>query len=98
LRGGGEVEGAFIAKKCCACAVVLELRLMAWEMLRGGGRLTEFLLLQNGAPAQWFWNSDVWLPPNVTWDSFKESKVVQDSILEPTDFARFRKGEHMPNF
>ncbi len=64
----------------------------------GGGRLIELILLQNVAPAQWFWNSDVWLPPNVTWDSFKESKVVQDSILEPTDFARFRKGEHLANF
>lgn len=39
--------------------------------------------------AQWFWNPDVWLPPNVTWDSFNEAKVVQDSRLEPTDFARF---------
>jgi ceramide synthetase len=40
--------------------------------------------------AAWFWNSDVWLPPNVTWDSFNEEQIVKEKIvIEPKDFARF---------
>ena len=40
--------------------------------------------------AQWFWNPDIWLPPNVTWDSFTSRQVVAESrVLEPGDFARF---------
>ncbi|XP_023341201.1 ceramide synthase 6, partial [Eurytemora carolleeae] len=39
--------------------------------------------------AQWFWDPDVWLPPNVTWDSFNQPKQVNDSLLEPQDFAKF---------
>jgi len=32
----------------------------------------------------------VWLPPNVTWDSFNEQqRVHEDVIVEPEDFARF---------
>jgi hypothetical protein len=33
--GAGGVEGAFIATKCCACAGVMELRLLIYGM--GGG-------------------------------------------------------------
>ena len=30
---------------------------------------------------QWFWNDDVWLPPNVTWDSFHSQQVEQEAVL-----------------
>jgi len=39
--------------------------------------------------SQWFWNSDIWLPPNVTWDSFHSPQTVRDAVLQPGDFARF---------
>ena len=40
--------------------------------------------------AKWFWNPDIWLPPNVTWESFDETRVVKEgSVIEPSDFARF---------
>lgn len=40
--------------------------------------------------AIWFWNPDVWLPPNVTWDSFNEQQRVQENVIvEPEDFAKF---------
>jgi len=44
--------------------------------------------LVNGA-ATWFWSPDVWLPPNVTWDSFKQARVVNEELLQPGDFAAF---------
>ena len=45
--------------------------------------------LMRGA-AKWFWNPDIWLPPNVTWESFDETRVVKEgSVIEPSDFARF---------
>jgi len=38
----------------------------------------------------WFWNPDVWLPPNVTWDSFHQEQVIKEKVvIEPKDFARF---------
>ena len=37
----------------------------------------------------WFWNPDFWLPPNVTWDSFKQPEVVNEAFVEPGKFARF---------
>jgi len=39
--------------------------------------------------SQWFWDPDVWLPPNITWDSFNQPKVVKDNVLDPQDFAKF---------
>jgi len=39
--------------------------------------------------SQWFWDPEVWLPPNVTWDSFNHQQVIKDNILEPQDFAKF---------
>jgi ceramide synthetase len=39
--------------------------------------------------SQWFWSPEIWLPPNVTWDSFRETIVVKNHVLEPTDFANF---------
>ena len=26
----------------------------------------------------WFWNPDIWLPPNVTWESFQESPAERN--------------------
>ena len=37
----------------------------------------------------WFWNADVWLPPNITWDTFKEQHLVNEELLGPEDFASF---------
>ena len=37
----------------------------------------------------WFWNPDFWLPPNVTWDSFKQPEVVNEDFVSTNGFARF---------
>ena len=37
------------------------------------------------AASQWFWSPKVWLPPNVTWESFDEMEEVDDV----QKFARF---------
>ena len=38
----------------------------------------------------WFWNPDIWLPPNVDWDTFKEEKVINSTIvIKPEQFAKF---------
>ena len=38
----------------------------------------------------WFWNPDVWLPPNVDWDTFKEEKVINSTVvIKPENFAKF---------
>jgi len=49
--------------------------------------------------SQWFWDPAIWLPPNVTWESFNsqqvvkemlvEGTVVREAVIEPGDFARF---------
>ena len=37
----------------------------------------------------WFWNPDIWLPPNVDWETFKEEKVINQTIIKPENFAKF---------
>eukprot|EP00092_Neocalanus_flemingeri_P018364 GFUD01019873.1.p1 GENE.GFUD01019873.1~~GFUD01019873.1.p1 ORF type:complete len:369 (-),score=76.95 GFUD01019873.1:446-1552(-) len=37
----------------------------------------------------WFWNEDLWLPPRVTWDSFKHPQTVNTTTLYPEQFAQF---------
>jgi len=37
----------------------------------------------------WFWNPDIWLPPNITWSTFKEPKVLNDTVIEPENYAKF---------
>ena len=38
----------------------------------------------------WFWNPDIWLPPNISWDTFKEEKVLNSTtVIKPEHFARF---------
>ena len=37
--------------------------------------------------SQWFWSPKVWLPPNVTWESFDELEEVDDDVQ--MKFARF---------
>ena len=46
--------------------------------------------LVHGA-AQWFWDPDIWLPPNVTWESFDTTQVVKQGgdVIQPGQFARF---------
>ena len=45
--------------------------------------------LVHGA-AQWFWDPDIWLPPNVTWESFDTTQVVKEGdVIQPGEFARF---------
>eukprot|EP00092_Neocalanus_flemingeri_P016011 GFUD01017330.1.p1 GENE.GFUD01017330.1~~GFUD01017330.1.p1 ORF type:complete len:371 (+),score=80.29 GFUD01017330.1:434-1546(+) len=41
--------------------------------------------------SSWFWNPDIWLPPNVTWDSFDESdpEIAKEAFVSPGTFARF---------
>ena len=39
------------------------------------------------ATSQWFWSPKVWLPPNVTWESFDEMEEVDDDVQ--MKFARF---------
>jgi len=43
----------------------------------------------NPQSASWFWNPDVWLPPNVTWDSFKDTEFVKETFEDSTKFAKF---------
>jgi len=52
------------------------------------GSLNKMSEIMRGV-AQWFWNPEVWLPPNVTWDSFNEPKVTKDTVVEPENFAKF---------
>jgi len=38
----------------------------------------------------WFWNPDVWLPPNIDWETFKAPRTVNDSlVIQPEQFAVF---------
>ena len=39
--------------------------------------------------ASWFWDPDIWLPPNVTWESFDTTQVVKEAVIQPGQFARF---------
>jgi len=39
--------------------------------------------------AHWFWDPDIWLPPNVTWESFDTTQVVKEAVIQPGQFARF---------
>ena len=42
----------------------------------------------------WFWNPDIWLPPNVTWESFQESPAERNINREAswkTFFTQCRK-------
>jgi hypothetical protein len=39
--------------------------------------------------SSWFWNPDIWLPPNVTWDNFKEPNVLNNTAIEPDNYAKF---------
>ena len=36
-----------------------------------------------GDISSWFWNPDIWLPPNVDWDNFTEHKVLNNTVIEP---------------
>jgi len=45
--------------------------------------------MASGGAVSGFWSEEVWLPPNITWDSFNEPQVVNQAVLEPKDFARF---------
>ena len=48
-----------------------------------------FQIMPSAYLFSWFWNPDIWLPPNVTWDSFKEQKVLNNTVIEPENFAKF---------
>lgn len=38
----------------------------------------------------WFWNPDIWLPPNVDWNTFKEEKIINSTtVIKPEHFANF---------
>ena len=39
--------------------------------------------------SSWFWNPDIWLPPNVDWDNFTEHKVLNNTVIEPENYAKF---------
>ena len=40
--------------------------------------------------SMWFWNPDIWLPPNVDWNTFKEEKIINSTIvIKPEHFANF---------
>ena len=40
--------------------------------------------------SMWFWNPDIWLPPNVDWNTFKEEKIINSTIvIKPENFANF---------
>ena len=66
-----------------------------WACLGLVGRMAGMV---HGA-SQWFWDPAIWLPPNVTWESFNsqqvvkemlvEGTVVREAVIEPGDFARF---------
>lgn len=35
--------------------------------------------MHRGVWADWFWNEDIWLPPNVSWTDLQSSEKVQYS-------------------
>ena len=38
----------------------------------------------------WFWNPDIWLPPNIDWNTFKEEKIINSTVvIKPEHFANF---------
>ena len=40
--------------------------------------------------SKWFWNPNIWLPPNVTWDTFNDTNILKnDIVIHPQDFAKF---------
>ena len=32
--------------------------------------------------SEWFWNPDVWLPPNITWADIKSNETVKYAEFE----------------
>ena len=43
----------------------------------GDGPATGGPLTMSAASA-WFWNPNIWLPPNVTWESFQEEASAEN--------------------
>jgi len=39
--------------------------------------------------SQWLWAPSVWLPPNVTWESFEQEREVGGALVAPDSYARF---------
>ena len=39
--------------------------------------------------SSWFWNPAIWLPPNVTWEHFEEASLLNNTVIEPEDYAKF---------
>ena len=35
--------------------------------------------------SRWFWNPDIWLPPNVTWESFEIEVTLHNCYLQSSD-------------
>lgn len=49
--------------------------------------MAELLLNRLSALNEWFWNEDVWLPPNITWAHIKDTSKVNYAQLEQLYFA-----------
>ena len=47
-----------------------------------------------GATTHWFWSPRVWLPPNVTWESFAQEQLVDDVLVLPGHYARSPESSH----
>lgn len=52
----------------------------------GGGGPLEPLSI-----SAWFWNPDIWLPPNVTWESFQETPAERNINREASWKTYFHK-------
>ena len=42
-----------------------------------------------GETSAMFWNPNIWLPPNITWQNFSEETVLNDRVILPEDYAQF---------
>ena len=43
----------------------------------------------SGDISSWFWSPSIWLPPNITWENFKEPSVLNNTVIQPQDYAIF---------
>ena len=43
----------------------------------------------SGDISSWFWSPSIWLPPNITWENFKEPSVLNNTVIQPKDYAIF---------
>ena len=43
----------------------------------------------SGDISSWFWSPSIWLPPNITWENFKKPSMLNNTAIQPKDYAIF---------